>query len=261
MQQLIAQQVHTENVRRNAFRGCTLWLTGFSCAGKTTIATYLKQYLNQHNVPSYLLDGDVIRQGLSSDLGFSNNDRSENIRRIAEVSRLMADSGTVCIVAFISPFKKDRQFARQLHDVAALRFFEIYVNTDIETCKQRDDKGLYAKAAAGEISGLTGIDSPYDIPECPDVITNTVDFQTVEQSAQPIIDLMRAHSIIVKPDVRLQHDGGVQNDNNNNDNQSSSSEDDSEIPNNNGQQTKVPMKRKNKSKGKGKKKGKKKGRR
>merc|ERR1712226_645630 len=161
MLNLLAQQRHTENIRHATFPGCTIWLTGFSGAGKTSIATSIQEHLTKHNVPNKLLDGDVIRQGLNVDLGFSNTDRTENIRRIAEVSRLMADAGVVCIVAFISPFKKDRDFARELHEIADLRFFEIHVSTPIKTCIERDTKGLYAKAQQGEITGLTGIDAPY----------------------------------------------------------------------------------------------------
>merc|ERR1739848_227919 len=128
------------------FCGCTLWLTGLSGAGKTTIATYLRDAFKDRDVPTYMLDGDVIRQGLCSDLGFSAPDRTENIRRIAEVSRLMADAGCVCIVAFISPFKKDREFAKQLHQIADLNFFEIFVDTPLQECQRRDTKGLYARA-------------------------------------------------------------------------------------------------------------------
>jgi len=191
---LIAQQRHTEAVRHGTFPGCTLWLTGFSGAGKTSIATYVKNSLDSGNVPNYMLDGDVIRQGLNCDLGFSNNDRTENIRRIAEVSRLMADAGVVCIVAFISPFIKDRNFARQLHDVADLKFYEIYVNTPIEECIRRDTKGLYARAKNGEIRGLTGIDAPYEIPERPEIIVDTLD-SDVKASGERILEILREANI------------------------------------------------------------------
>lgn len=192
---LLAQQRHTEAIRHNTFPGCTLWLTGYSGAGKTSIATYIKNHLDKFNVPNYMLDGDVIRRGLNCDLGFSNNDRTENIRRIAEVSRLMADAGVVCIVAFISPFKKDRLFARELHSVADLRFYEIFVNTPIEECIKRDTKGLYARALNKKISGLTGIDSPYEVPEQPEIVLNTME-QNLENCGETVLERLRISDVL-----------------------------------------------------------------
>jgi len=177
------------------FCGCTLWLTGLSGAGKTTIATNIRDSLKARQVPTYLLDGDVIRQGLSSDLGFSSQDRTENIRRIAEVSRLMADAACVCIVAFISPFKKDRQFAKELHTIADLNFFEIFVDTPLEECQRRDTKGLYARAQRGEIKGLTGVDAPYETPESPDIHLRTID-QSIDDTCQIILEVLEDKDLI-----------------------------------------------------------------
>jgi len=170
----------------NHFCGCTLWLTGLSGAGKTTIATFVRDFLKANRIPAYLLDGDVIRQGLSVDLGFSDIDRTENVRRISEVTRLLADSGVICIAAFISPFQKDRAFARELHEIADLKFYEIHVDTPIEECKKRDTKGLYARFERGEITGLTGVDAPYQTPESPEIRLETVE-PTVEETGLEVI--------------------------------------------------------------------------
>lgn len=136
------------------FKGCTVWFTGLSGAGKTTISFALEKYLVSQGIPAYGLDGDNIRHGLNRNLGFTPQDRMENIRRIAEVAKLFADGGTVCLTSFISPFRNDRDKARQLHHESGLPFFEVYVNTSVEVCEQRDWKGLYKRARAGEIKGL-----------------------------------------------------------------------------------------------------------
>ena len=149
----------------------TLWLTGLSGSGKSTIAKLLEKRLVQEGVLAFILDGDNIRYGLNRDLGFSNADRKENIRRIAEVARLMNDAGVVVITAFISPFREDRLAAKQT--IGADRFSELYVSTPLETCEKRDPKGLYQKARNGEIQGFTGIDAPYEPPESPDFILDT----------------------------------------------------------------------------------------
>merc|ERR1711976_559627 len=175
--------------------GCTLWLTGLSGAGKTSIASYVRDFLKVHRVPAYMLDGDIIRQGLSADLGFSDSDRTENVRRISEVSRLLADSGVITIAAFISPFEKDRAFARELHQVADLKFYEIYVDTPLEECIKRDTKGLYARALKGEIKGLTGIDAPYETPEHPELTLSTIE-QTVDETGFEVIRRLVADGII-----------------------------------------------------------------
>jgi len=135
--------------------GCTIWFTGLSCSGKTTISFALEEYLvKTKKITAYCLDGDNIRHGLNSNLGFSPNDRSENIRRIGEVSKLFADCGVVCLSAFISPYLSDRQKVREIHEKAGIKFIEVYVNTPLEVCEQRDVKGLYKKARLGEIKGF-----------------------------------------------------------------------------------------------------------
>jgi len=141
---------------------CILWFTGLSGSGKSTIANAVEQELNRLNKHTYLLDGDNIRLGLNKDLSFSNNDRIENIRRIGEVSKLFVDSGTIVLTAFISPFIKDRQIVKEL--VEENEFIEIFIDTPLEICEQRDPKGLYEKARNGDIQNFTGISSPYESP-------------------------------------------------------------------------------------------------
>src|SRR4051794_28923210 len=157
-------------------RGATLWFTGLSGSGKSTIAFTLEHALVQHGHLAYVLDGDNIRHGLNKNLGFSAVDREENIRRIGEVAKLFADAGMVVVASFISPYKKDRETVRALHEKAGLPFVEIYVATPIETCETRDPKGLYKKARAGELKNFTGIDDPYEPPTAAEVTldaTNT----------------------------------------------------------------------------------------
>ncbi len=144
--------------------GATVWLTGLSGSGKSTIAVELERRLLAAGRPAYLLDGDNIRHGLNGDLGFSAADRDENVRRVAHVARLFADAGVVAVVPLISPYRAARQLARDIHDAAELPFLEIFVDTPLEICEQRDPKGLYARARAGEITGMTGIDDPYEAP-------------------------------------------------------------------------------------------------
>jgi adenylyl-sulfate kinase len=151
--------------------GCVVWLTGLSGAGKSTIAEALEQHLRHAGQPAYVLDGDKVRTGLCSDLGFSPEDRKENIRRIAEVARLFADAGLVCIVAFISPYRADRDRARAL--LPAGRFIEVYLSTPLEVCERRDTKGLYAKARAGLVREFTGISAPYEAPLAPEMELRT----------------------------------------------------------------------------------------
>lgn len=149
-------------------RGATVWLTGLSGSGKSTIAVELEKHLVAVDRPAYLLDGDNIRHGLNGDLGFSAEDRNENVRRVAHVARLFADAGIVAVVPLISPYREARDFARQVHAAADLPFFEVFVDTPLEICEQRDPKGLYRRARAGEITGMTGIDDPYEAPENPE---------------------------------------------------------------------------------------------
>ncbi|GMT11293.1 hypothetical protein PFISCL1PPCAC_2590, partial [Pristionchus fissidentatus] len=152
------------------FRGCTIWFTGLSGAGKTTVSFALEQALTQMGIPCYGLDGDNVRHGLCKNLGFSKEDRCENIRRVAEISKLFADSGMVTLSSFISPFKADRDAAREIHKAGGLPFFEVYLNASLEVCESRDPKELYKKARKGIIPGMTGIDSAYEPPVAADLV-------------------------------------------------------------------------------------------
>lgn len=154
-------------------RGGTVWFTGFSGSGKSTIAAGVERALVEFGRAAYLLDGDNVRHGLNGDLGFSAQDRTENVRRIAHVAQLMADAGIVVLVPVISPYRAGRQWARDIHAAADLPFVEVFVDAPIETCMQRDVKGLYAKAAAGEIPQFTGVSDPYEPPESPEVHIRT----------------------------------------------------------------------------------------
>ena len=149
--------------------GATVWFTGLSGSGKSTVAVELERALAAAGRPAYLLDGDNLRHGLNADLGFSAADRSENIRRVGEVARLFADAGVVALVPVISPYAADGARARAIHEAAGLRFVEVWVDTPLEVCEARDPQGLYAKARAGELSGFTGIDDPYEAPHHPDL--------------------------------------------------------------------------------------------
>jgi adenylylsulfate kinase len=148
-------------------RPLVIWFTGLSASGKSTIAGALEQILTGQGYHTYLLDGDNVRHGLCNDLGFSDNDRQENIRRVGEVSKLMTDAGLITLAAFISPFRDDRRLVREI--LPEGQFVEVYVDANLEVCQQRDPKGLYAKAQRGEIKQFTGIDSPYEVPEKPEV--------------------------------------------------------------------------------------------
>ena len=153
--------------------GVTVWMTGLSGSGKSTVAHALEQRLIADGRAAYVLDGDNVRHGLNGDLGFSPEDRAENVRRVGEVARLMADAGLVAIVPVISPYAADRARVRESHDAAGIPFREVWVSTPIEACEQRDPKGLYARARAGEVSGFTGIDAPYEAPVEPDLAIDT----------------------------------------------------------------------------------------
>jgi adenylyl-sulfate kinase len=166
-------------------RGATIWLTGLSGSGKSTLAAAIEEELLGAGRWAYRLDGDNLRHGMCSDLGFSQNDRSENARRVAEVSLLFADSGCVALVCLVSPYESDRAHARELHDRAEIDFLEVFVNTSLAECARRDAKGLYARADAGEIGNLTGIGAPYEPPTSPDVeITEAL---SVEAAAHAVL--------------------------------------------------------------------------
>ena len=162
-----------------------LWMTGLSGAGKSTLANALEQELNKQGKHTYILDGDNLRHGLNSDLGFSEADRNENVRRAAETAQLMVDAGLIVIVGLISPFKQERDWARSLFKDN--QFKEIYISTSLQECEKRDVKGLYKKARQGEVKDFTGIDSPYEPPEHPDVIIDTQD-KSVSECVQLILE-------------------------------------------------------------------------
>lgn len=169
-----AQRIH---------RGATVWLTGLSGSGKSTVAVALERLLVDEGRPAYRLDGDNVRHGLNADLGFSAADRAENVRRVAEVARLLADAGVVAIVPVISPYRSGRDDARRIHSEARLPFVEVFVDTPIEECERRDPKGLYAKARAGELTGFTGIDDPYEAPEHAELVLTPADGEPARQAA------------------------------------------------------------------------------
>jgi bifunctional enzyme CysN/CysC len=144
--------------------GATVWMTGLPASGKSTIAAGVEASLLEAGRSAYVLDGDNLRHGLNGDLGFSAEDRAENVRRTAHVARLLADSGTIAVPSLVSPYAADRDAARKIHEDIGLDFVEVFVDTPVEVCEQRDPKGLYAKARAGEITGMTGVDDPYEAP-------------------------------------------------------------------------------------------------
>jgi adenylylsulfate kinase len=175
--------------------GATLWFTGLSGSGKSTIAFTLEHALAQRGRLAYVLDGDNIRHGLNKNLGFSAADREENIRRIGEVAKLFADCGVVTMTSFISPYRKDRDTVRALHAAGKLPFIEVFVNTPIATCEQRDPKGLYKKARAGELKNFTGIDDPYEEPLKPEITidaTNT----TPQQATVLLLEYLEKQGIV-----------------------------------------------------------------
>src|SRR5437870_2056220 len=165
-------------------QGATLWFTGLSGSGKSTLAFTLEHALVQQGHLAYVLDGDNIRHGLNKNLGFSAVDREENIRRIGEVAKLFADCGVVTMTSFISPYRKDRDNVRELHKSGQLRFIEVHVNTPIDTCEQRDPKGLYKKARAGQLKNFTGIDDPYEPPAQPEL---TIDATSTSPQAATVL--------------------------------------------------------------------------
>lgn len=190
---------HNATITRNdreklhKHKSVILWFTGLSGSGKSTLAHAVEDYLHRHGCSTFVLDGDNVRHGLCSDLGFSDEDRVENIRRIGEMAKLMIEAGVITLTAFISPFRADRSSARKL--VPHGDFIEIYCQCPLETCEQRDVKGLYKKARAGKIPFFTGIDSPYEEPEKPELIVNTHAL-SLDESVQAVMKLLLQRSIV-----------------------------------------------------------------
>ena len=176
-------------------RGATIWFTGLSGSGKSTIAVALERALYKLGKLSYRLDGDNVRLGINKNLGFSEEDRKENIRRIGEVAKLFGDAGTISLSSFISPYKADRDEVRRLHDQAGLSFVEVFVDCSLAEAEKRDPKGLYKKARAGEIKNFTGIDDPYESPENAEVHLKS-DQMTVEGEVQAVLDYLQDNGII-----------------------------------------------------------------
>ncbi|MGM7682301.1 adenylyl-sulfate kinase [Cytobacillus sp. Hm23] len=177
----------------NNHKSCVLWFTGLSGSGKSTLANAVEVKLHESQVRTYVLDGDNIRHGLNKDLGFSEKDRKENIRRIGEVSKLFTDSGQIVLTAFISPFREDRNSVRELF--SNHEFIEVYVKCPLEVCETRDPKGLYDKARKGEIPEFTGISSPYEPPEQPELIIESNKL-SIEQSVEQVINYLKEKSIV-----------------------------------------------------------------
>ena len=172
--------------------GATVWLTGLSASGKSTIGHALETDLIGSGRAAYVLDGDNLRFGLNSDLGFSVADRNENVRRVSEVAALMADAGMVAVAPIISPYATGRERARSVHEDRGLAFLEVFVDTPLEVCEQRDPKGLYRRARAGEIPNMTGVDDPYEMPTNPDLVIRTQEESTTEAVARVMTLLMSA---------------------------------------------------------------------
>ena len=190
------QHLDVDKAARSALKGqkpVVLWFTGLSGAGKSTIANLVEKKLLAMGRHSYLLDGDNVRHGLNKDLGFTEGDRVENVRRVAEVARLMVDAGLIVLTAFISPFRSERALARSLLEEG--EFIEIHVDTPLDVAESRDVKGLYRKARRGELNNFTGVDSPYEAPEAPELRINTVE-TSADQAADQVIEQMRTLGLI-----------------------------------------------------------------
>ncbi|MCL5049329.1 MAG: adenylyl-sulfate kinase [Firmicutes bacterium] len=192
---IVWHDASVSNQERREHKGhgaCVLWYTGLSGSGKSTIANAVDRKLFERGAHSYLLDGDNVRHGLNKDLGFDDDSREENIRRITEVARLFVDAGLIVGTAFISPFRADRAQAREL---AGSSFIEVFVDTPLDVCEQRDPKGLYKKARAGEIPHFTGISSPYEAPEKPDIHLRTAEL-SIEQAAEQVVAALQTHGFL-----------------------------------------------------------------
>ena len=171
-------------------KGCVVWFTGLSGSGKSTLANAVAHQLHERNHHTYVLDGDNVRHGLNKNLGFSPEDREENIRRVGEVAKLFVDAGTIVMTAFISPYRTDRNQAREL--IEENRFVEVFVECPLNICEKRDPKGLYKKARSGEIKEFTGISAPYEEPNYPEVVVNTHELSVIESARQVVVYLEKA---------------------------------------------------------------------
>ena len=176
-------------------KGATLWFTGLSGSGKSTVAVELEGTLHEMGILSYRLDGDNVRMGINKNLGFSAEDRTENIRRIGEVAKLFVDAGQIALSSFISPYREDRDQVRKLHEDAGMEFIEIFVDCSLEAAEARDPKGLYKKARAGEIKNFTGIDDPYEAPEKPEIHLHS-DQQSLQEEVDQILNVLRERGIV-----------------------------------------------------------------
>jgi adenylylsulfate kinase len=176
-------------------KGATLWMTGLSASGKSTIAVALEKVLLARGKHAYRLDGDNIRFGLNRNLGFSAEDRAENIRRIGEVAKLFSDAGMITLTSFISPYRRDRDLVRKLHEDVKLPFLEVYVDCPIDEAEKRDPKGLYKKARAGELKGFTGVDDPYEAPERPELVLRS-DRLSVAESVAELLGMLELRRLI-----------------------------------------------------------------
>jgi len=189
---------HVERGQREGLleqKGCTIWLTGLPSSGKSTIGFSLEHVLVERGHLAYVLDGDNIRHGLNKNLGFSAEDRAENIRRIGEVAKLFADAGIITITSFVSPYRKDRDGVRELHKAAGLPFIEVFVDTPVAECEKRDPKGLYGKARAGQLKGFTGVDDPYEQPLKPEVTLKSGEWP-VETCVKRLMDALGERGIV-----------------------------------------------------------------
>ncbi|MDX9856097.1 MAG: adenylyl-sulfate kinase [Candidatus Moranbacteria bacterium] len=172
---------------KNNKKGLVVWLTGLPCSGKTSIAKELEKYFKDNNIPVQRLDGDIVRGTINSDLGFSKKDRDENIRRVTHIAKMLSDNGVNAVVAFVSPYQKMRDFARE----TCPNFVEVHINCSIEECKKRDVKGMYAKALAGEIKDFTGVQDPYEIPENPEIKVDT-EKKSLDESVGEILEYLKS---------------------------------------------------------------------
>ena len=184
--------------RHNLIRqkGATLWMTGLSGSGKSTISVALERSLFEKGILSYRLDGDNIRLGINKNLGFSADDRKENIRRIGEVSKLFTDAGIITLASFISPYRKDREKVRKIHEDSGLTFVEIFIDCSLESAEERDPKGLYKKARNGEIKNFTGIDDPYESPTNPEIHLNS-DKICLDDEVKTVLNYLLKHDVII----------------------------------------------------------------